>query len=131
VPELWTLGGEARMTFLSFLSKADFVVSIVVDAIVLCLSFAAYRRTRLSAFAFLIWNSLICIILETGLHLRSPSSAEDAVSFREWYRVGYFAETVLWGVGVVLLIRYVRRDFERKSPPNNARGCVKTRIQSF
>jgi hypothetical protein len=110
------LSGEARMTFLSFLSKADFVASVVIDCTVLFLSFLAYRRTGISAFAFLIWASLIGVILEVGLHLRTPSSAEDALSFRQWYRVGYFAATVLWGIGLIQLIQYVRRDFERKSP---------------
>jgi hypothetical protein len=117
------------MTFLSFLSKADFLASVVIDGTVLCLAFLAYRRTNIAAFAFLIWASLIGVILAVGLHVRTPSSTEDALSFREWYRVGYFACTVLWGIGIIQLIQYVRRDFERKSPPNNARGCVKTPAQ--
>ena len=108
------------MTFLSFLSKADFLASLVIDGTVLCLAFLAYRRTSVSAFAFLIWASLIGVILAVGLHVRTPTSSEDALSFRQWYRVGYFAATVLWGIGLIQLIQYVRRDFERKSPPNKS-----------
>jgi hypothetical protein len=120
VPELWTLGGEARMTFLSFLSKADFLASVAIDGTVLYLSFLAYRRTNILAFAFLIWGSLIGVILAVGLHIRTPTSAEDALSFHKWYRVGYFACTVLWGIGIILLIQHVRRDFAQKSPPNKS-----------
>jgi hypothetical protein len=108
------------MTFLSFLSKADFLASVITDGTVLYLSLLAYRRTNISAFAFLIWASLIGVILSIGLHFRSTSSetAQDALSFREWYRVGYFACTILWGIGIIQLIRYVRKDFDRKTPPD-------------
>jgi hypothetical protein len=95
--------------------------SVVIDGTVLYLSFLAYRRTNILAFAFLIWASLLGIILEMGLHTRTPTSAEDALSFHEWYRVGYFACTVLSGIGVTLLIQHVRRDFAQKSPPNPQR----------
>jgi hypothetical protein len=108
------------MTFLSFLSEADFGASVVVDAAVVYFAFLAYRRTSMAAFAFLLWGALISLILEIGLHLRTPTSSQDYLSFREWYRVGYFTETALWGIGVVLLIRYVLRDFGRKSSPNTA-----------
>jgi hypothetical protein len=108
------------MTFLSFLSKADFVASVVVDATVLFVSFLAYRRTSMPAFAFLIWGSLLGIILEMGIHLRTPTSPDDAVSFHEWYRVGFFASSILWGIGIFQLVRYVQREFERQPPPNKS-----------
>ena len=109
------------MTFLSFLSKADFVASVFVDATVLFVSFLAYRHTKIPAFAFLIWCSLLGIVLEMGLHLHTPTSAEDTLSFHEWYKVGFFASTILYGIGVFQLVRYVRKEFERKSPPNKIR----------
>jgi hypothetical protein len=91
------------------------VASVVVDATVLFVSFMAYRRTSMPAFAFLIWGALLGIILEMGLHLRTPTSADDALSFREWYRVGFFASSILWGIGIFQLVRYVQRQFDHKS----------------
>ena len=84
------------------------------------LPFSAYRRTNMPAFAFLIWASLLSVILEMGLHLRTPTSSEDALSFHEWYKAGFLASCILWGIGVFQLIQYVRREFEQKSPPNTA-----------
>jgi hypothetical protein len=113
-------GNIMHVTLLTFLRNADFVASIVADGAVLCFAFPAYRRAKMPAFAFLVWGSVIGIILEVGLqfHRASTGTAQDAVAFSEWYRVGYFAAIVLWGIGIVQLIQYVRRDFERKTPPH-------------
>ena len=108
------------MTFLSFLSRTHFLVSVVLDSAVFCLAFLAYRRTKIAAFVFLICASLISVTLAVGSHLHILSSVADALSFGEWSRVAYFASTVLWGIGIIQLIQYVRRDFERKTPPNTA-----------
>jgi len=94
-----------HMTLLTFLRNADFVASIVADGAVLCFAFPAYRRAKMPAFAFLVWGSVIGIILEVGLqfHRASTGTAQDAVAFSEWYRVGYFAAIVLWASGLFSL----------------------------
>jgi hypothetical protein len=72
----------------------------------------------MTAFALLIWSTFMSIILEIGLHLRAPTSPQDSVFFHEWYRIGYLAQLIIWGIAVILLIRYVQKSFEEKPPPN-------------
>jgi hypothetical protein len=105
------------MTLLSFLRHADFVASVAADASVLCFAFPAYRRTKMRAFAFLIWGSVMGIVLESGLrlHKTSTGTAQDALTFLHLYRTGYFVAVVLWGIGVVQLIQYVQRELEGKT----------------
>ena len=84
---------------------------------VLCFAFPAYRRTKMKAFAFLIWGSAIGIVLEAGLqlHRNSPyTSTEDEQTILECYRVGYLICSVLWGIGIVQLINFVMAGIEKK-----------------
>ena len=98
------------MSLLSFLREADFLTSIAVDSTILCFAFEAYRRCQMKAFAFLIWGSVIGIIMAAGMrmHRAAPATAvSDALTFWQLYRVGYIAASVLWSTGILLLIRYV------------------------
>ncbi len=108
------------MTLVSFLSKADFLAAVVVVATMLFVSFSGYRRTRMPACAFMVCGCVLAIILAAVLSIYKPSSKEEAVVLSEWSHIGHFAATVLWGIGIVQLIRYVRRELERKSPPNES-----------
>ncbi len=103
------------MTLTSFLSKADFLAAVVVVATMLFVSILAYRRTKMPAFAFLVCGCVLAIILAAVLSVYKPSSKEDAVVLSEWSHVGHFGATILWGVGIVQLVAYARRERERKS----------------
>jgi hypothetical protein len=108
------------MTFASFLSAADFLAAVVVVVTLLIVSFLAYWRTKMPAFACLLCGSLVFIILAAVLHLYKPASDTGAIILMEWCHVGHFAATVLWGVGFFQLARYAWREFERKSPPDKS-----------
>ena len=98
------------MRLLSFLREADYLISIAVDSAILCFAFAAYRRCRMKAFAFLIWGSMIGITITAGMHIHRAAPAtpvNEDLTFWQLYRVGYIAATVLCGTGIILLIRYV------------------------
>jgi hypothetical protein len=105
------------MTLASFLSKADFLAAAVVVATMFLVSVLAYRRAKMSAFLCLICGSLIFIILAAVLRLYKPASKEDAAVLLGWCHVGHLAATILCGIGIWQLVEYVRREFERKSPP--------------
>ena len=108
------------MTFPAILSNAETVVSEAVYATVFVLAFIAYHRTRISAFAYLVLASLLYIILIAGEYLGRISLVWYSFSFNKWVRIGHIVGLLLWGVGFVKLIRYLVREFERKSPPNTA-----------
>ena len=96
------------MTITSFLREADFAVTIFTNLAVLFFAFPAYKRTKLLAFAFLIWGGFLGIILSAALHIHRTKgfvSADDDKLFYEFYRVGYIVVSVFWTVGVVMLIR--------------------------
>jgi hypothetical protein len=106
------------MTLPSFLSTADFVAACVVVVTMVIVSFSAYRRTRMPAFACLLGGSLLFISLAAVLHLYKPASGAGAVVLMEWSHVGHLAATILWGVGFFQLARYAWRDIEQKSAAN-------------
>jgi len=108
------------MTFASFLSTTDFLAAAVVIVTMLIVSFSAYRRTKMPAFACLVCGSLLFITLAAVLHFYTPTSREDAIALSGWCHVGHFVATILWGIGIFQLVGYVGREFERKSPPNTA-----------
>src|SRR5258708_7164072 len=104
------------MSLLSFLREADYVTSIAIDSAILCFSFAAYRRCQMKAFAFLTWGSVIGIIITAGMRLHRAGPAvplNDSLTFWQLYRIGYIAAAVLWGTGIILLIRYVTARVEQ------------------
>jgi hypothetical protein len=108
------------MAFASFLSTADFVAAAVVVVTMLIVSFSAYRRTKMRAFACLLGGSLVFIGLAAVLYLYKPASDTSAITLMEWCHVGHFAATVLWGIGFFQLARFARREFERKATANKA-----------
>ena len=115
--QLFSLGIITLMHIIPFLRGADFVSTILVDTMVICFAFPAYRRTQMRAFGFLILGSVVGIILECGLQLHRSSpytSTDDAVTFSELYRVGYLVAGVSWGIGIYQLIGYVMKTFDRK-----------------
>ena len=82
--QLFSLGIITLMHIIPFLRGADFVSTILVDTMVICFAFPAYRRTQMRAFGFLILGSVVGIILECGLQLHRSSpytSTDDAVTF--------------------------------------------------
>lgn len=109
------------VTLASFLSTADFLAACVVVVTMIVVSFLAYRRTKVPAFACLLGGSLLFISLGAVLHLHKPASNAGAIVLMEWSHVGHLAATVLWGVGFFQLARYVWSDIEGKSAANQAR----------
>lgn len=105
------------MTLSSFFSMADHLTAVVVIITILFLSVLAYRRTRMSVFLYFISGFLLFIILAAVLLLYRPASTEDAADLMAWCHVGHAAATLLCGIGLFQLVGYVRREFERKSPP--------------
>ena len=98
------------MSLLSFLREADFITTIAVNSAVLCFSFVAYRRCRLNAFAFLIWASVIGIIMSAGLRMvrTTPQrTLNENLAFFQFYRTGYIIASLLGAAGLILLIRHV------------------------
>ena len=96
------------MTLPTILREADFVVTIFTNVIVLLIGFPAYKRTRMSAFAWLIWGGFLGIVLSAALRFHSSRgflNVEDDRTFYEVYRIGYIVVSVLWTGGVVKLVR--------------------------
>jgi hypothetical protein len=81
------------------------VTTLVVDFAVLCFAVAAYRRTKVSAFGFLIFGSVVGLALTIGLryHTTHPTTPENTLTFWQIYSVGYVIATGLWGAGVIAL----------------------------
>ncbi len=111
------------MTLKSFLSTADHLAAVVVIVTMLFVSVLAYRRTKMSAFLCLICGSLIFIVLAAVFGFYKPASTEGAAVLLESGHVGHFAATIFCGIGIFQLVGYVRREFERKSPPSPQGGA--------
>jgi hypothetical protein len=120
-----TLTSEVRLIILamnplSLLRLADFVTTIAVNSIVLSFSFAAYRRTRMRAFAFWIAACTICIISTVGLYGYAYSralSAEDYRTFMEFYRIGYAVQAILGAAGSIMIIRFILTKISTATSP--------------
>jgi len=101
--------------------------TILVCILVLAFSTVAYRRLHLRALAFLIGASVIRFILEVAARLHSALSPShpiyywpfhDYATFYALYLVCYTITVILWGLGIILLIRYSLA--KRGMPPNTA-----------
>ena len=108
------------MTLLSLLINAGFAASEIVNVTVFCVALVAFRRTHISAFAFLVLASFLGIILETGAELGRYSLAWFWFPHSVGFHVGYLVGMIFWGIGIVLLTLRVWRAFEQKSPPNKS-----------
>ncbi len=105
------------MHLLSLLRGLDFLTTICVDTLVLVCSFQAYRRTKMTAFGLLILGSMIGIISEVGLHsVRATATADDKLTFFQFYRAGYLVAIICWGAAIYQLIQYVNN-----RPPNDTK----------
>ncbi len=93
------------MDIVSFLRDLSSFTTLVVDFAVLCVAAAAYRRTRLPAFGFLLVGSVVGLALTIGLRYRNTHSftRESALTFWQIYQVGYVVVIALWGIGVIAL----------------------------
>jgi hypothetical protein len=108
----------ARMHLLSFLRGVDFLTTICIDTMVLVFSFPAFRRTKMPAFGFLILGSAIGIISGFGLQFgRATATANDKLTFSEFYRAGYVVAAVSWGIAIYQLIQYVTMRFPDERRP--------------
>ena len=109
---------ERYMTLTSFLRTVEFVTFFAATSTVLYFSFAAYRRTRLRAFAFWIWACTIGLIQMSAwyIHIHTPpSSHADEMTFNVIYRLCYLVVTILGAIGNVMLIQHLL-----KMPPNKS-----------
>lgn len=95
------------MNTYSLLHIAASAATIIVCITVLAFSIVAYRRIHVPAFAFLMGASVIRLISEVGARPHPAwLPAGDSAAWYVFYLVSYTIAVVLWGVGVILLIRY-------------------------
>jgi hypothetical protein len=109
------------MNTLTLTRDVDFVISVLINGIVLLSSALAYRRTKMMPFVFWVSACLIAIILAFAQRFFDARfrDADDYRIFFEFYSIGYVAVTILWGAGILTLTRYVLARFQ-KMPPNTA-----------
>src|ERR1017187_747187 len=95
------------MSWLRFLSYLSLVISVAVDAVVLCHVYPAYRRTRNKAFVFIVIACALGIIDTVYDHTANLQalSAHDYIVARTFRRFMYFADMICWCIGMVLLVR--------------------------
>ncbi len=97
------------MIWLRFLSHLSLVLTIAVDAIVLCHVYPAFKRTRNKAFIFIAIACVLGIIDTVYDHTVSlqPMGDPNYIVTRTFRRLMYFADLISWCIGIVLLVRPV------------------------
>ena len=95
------------MTWLNFLYNLSLVITVGVDAIVLCHVFPAFRHTKNRAFLFIAIACVLGIVDTVYDHMVSLRgvSEHEYIVLRTLRRFTYFADNICWGAGVVLLAR--------------------------
>jgi hypothetical protein len=95
------------MAFLKFLTDVSLLITVGVDAIVLCHVFPAFRRTKNRAFLCIAIASVLGIVISVYDHTVIPRGAsQDAyVLTRILRRFAYFTDCIFWCVGIVMLTR--------------------------
>jgi len=95
------------MEWLRFLFNLSLLISVGVDVIVLCHVFPAFRRTRNRAFLFIAIACVLGIADTVWDHTVALQrmSDHDYIILRTLRRFAYFADCILWGIGIVLLAR--------------------------
>ena len=100
----------------------ELLASLAVNGAVLGWSFEAYRRTKLRGFAFWICSCTVGIIMITTwygvseLHAQRLGSPPPSwyPAYSVLYRISFIANTIVSGIGSVLIIRHVLGE----TPPN-------------
>lgn len=109
--------------WLNFLDKLSILISVGVDAIVLCHVFPAFRRTRNRAF-LLIAIACVLSILEL-LSDRTISvkgrSTPALILFGTLRQLSYFANCIVWCIGIVLLARPYLANYQGTFPESDRR----------
>lgn len=76
----------------------------------------------MKAFAFFYGGSAIGIIMELGSNFFIPSplrDPDDYQTYLEIYRAGYIVAAGMWGIGIILLIRHVLKELDKKPPSSS------------
>jgi hypothetical protein len=91
----------------SALSDSYFVITLIVDAVVLTCLIPAYRRSRHPAFLYLMFAYLIGIFLITADYTIGQwhMSHNELVQYRTLRYFLYFADVLLSAAGVITLTR--------------------------
>jgi hypothetical protein len=108
------------MAWLMFLYNLSLLISVGVDAIVLCHIFPAFRRTRNKAFLFIAIACVLGIVDTVWDHTGRLQATTDHsyIVLRTIRRFTYFANCIVWCIGVLLLTRsYLAGQFI--APPNS------------
>ena len=95
------------MSWLRFLFHLSLVISVAVDAIVLCHVYPAFRRTGNKAFLFIVIACALGVIdtvYDHTVDLR-PLSGDEYIVARTLRRLMYFSDMICWCIGMVLLVR--------------------------
>jgi hypothetical protein len=106
------------MAWLRFLFEFSFLVTVGADAVVLCHVFPVFRRTKNRAFLFIALACVLGIIGTVcdhtiGMH---EMTGNNYIVYRTIRRFSYFADSILWATGIVLLARPYMNDGQ--SDPN-------------
>jgi hypothetical protein len=76
------------------------MVDEIVNAMVFCFSFFAYRRTHISAFVFLMFAALLGLALQAGAHIAAYSFEWFPLPFTAWFRIGNIVRACLLGISI-------------------------------
>ena len=95
------------MAWLNFLTKLSLLVTVAVDATVLCHVFPAFRRTKNTAFLLIAIACVLGIIDTVYDHTANLQgiSVSSYIVIRTLRRFAYFADCICWCIGIVLLAR--------------------------
>ncbi len=105
------------MDILSFLRWVEFVIPITVNSVLLYFFFLAYRRTKLRAFALLIFCDIVYIILVLARFTDSfwyVTSRGQLIIFFAAYDILWMVGLVVNAIAFVMLIRYLLSEHERR-----------------
>ena len=100
------------MAWLRFLSNVSLLVTVGVDAIVLCHVIPAFHRTKNKAFLFIAIAAALGIIDTVHDHTVTLGdvTAYGYIFVRTLRRFAYFTDSICWCIGIVLLARpYLQR----------------------
>jgi hypothetical protein len=95
------------MAWLNLLTKLSLLVTVAVDAAVLCHVFPAFRRSKNTAFLLIAIACVLGIVDTVYDHAADLQgiSASSYIVIRTLRRFAYFADCICWGIGIVLLAR--------------------------
>jgi purine-cytosine permease-like protein len=116
---------KSTMTWLKFISSAEWVVQICANVVILCALYPLYKRTKNIAFLLLGYGYLIGTfntICDQTIGLEHMTSAVY-VGYRILRRLAYIADCLLCTAGLLLLLRTFQQAAKPDSEGPASTGC--------